>query len=61
MDTETVRVIVQAGAVGLALVALALVGYTVRIMSNHLIHVTEILGRIEGAIEALADRLSGRS
>lgn len=58
MDTELVQVIIQGGAVGLGLVALLLVGYTIRILTNHLTHVANILGRVEANLSILIQRLT---
>lgn len=52
-DPQTVDILVQAGAVGLALVALALCGYTVKVLTNHLAHVADILIDLSSSIREL--------
>ena len=51
---ETIQIIIEGGAVGLALVALGLVYYCVRTMTNHLVEVSGLLGRVSNQLERLA-------
>lgn len=47
-----IQALVQGGAVGLALVALGLVYYCLRLISNHLVEVAGLLARVSGSLDA---------
>jgi hypothetical protein len=53
VGNETIQIIIEGGAVGLALVSLGLVYYCIRVMTNHLVHVSELLGCLANQLERL--------
>ncbi len=53
----TVELLIQGGAVGLALAALGLIWYSMRLMANHLTDVAKVLGRVTQVLEMVVDRL----
>ena len=55
MSETLIQVIIQGGAVGLALVALGIVGLLVRLISNHFIHFAELLTGIGEKLDRLID------
>lgn len=64
VDSETVQVLIQGGAVGLALVSIGGLIYALRMAFNHLSHIGEQLGASNAiqagmldAIERISDRL----
>lgn len=64
LTDSTATVLIQGGAVGLAIVALGLVFYALRLIGNHLMHVTATLRdtvnqmcALTGAIDRLVERI----
>lgn len=58
---STIQIIIEGGAVGLALVALGLIWYCLKLIGNHLTDVTSMLGRVAQVLEMVVDRLDGRN
>jgi hypothetical protein len=59
-DPTLIQIIIQAGAVGLALFALFLVWQCIKILTNHLAHVSEILGDVSATLRELLNELRSR-
>jgi len=58
MDAETLRVLVQGGAISLALVALGIVFYTIRALLNHLPHIAEVLTGLVAEVRAMREEIN---
>jgi len=59
-STELVQIIIQGGAVGLALVSMGLIYVCLKMMGNHLTDVATMLGRVAQVLEMVVDRLDGK-
>ncbi len=57
MSDTAIDIIIQGGAVGLALVSLGLTWYCVRVIANHLVHTVEVLTRLTDVVDKLVDRV----
>lgn len=57
VDNSTVAILVQSGAVGLALAGIGGLIYALRMAFNHLSHVGEQLGKITAALDDISDKL----
>lgn len=57
VDNNTVAILIQGGAVGLALISISGLIYALRMAFNHLAHTGEMLGRVAGVLHVIAQRL----
>lgn len=55
MDPEILKTLVQGGAMSLALVALGMVFYVVRVLLNHLPHITKALHDLVAEVHAMRE------
>lgn len=60
IDADLVRVLADAGGVGVALASLGLVAYTLRLITNHLAHLAEAVAKCVSLLEIVERRLNGR-
>ena len=60
MDGNELEILIQGGAVGLALVAFAMVFYTLRALLNHLPHISETLRDLVAEVRAMRSERDGQ-